>query len=313
MLSRRHLRIKVFQVLFAAHQNPDLGIRQAEKTLRKAIEDIYRLYLYELRMLAELQKQAVEIIEKRKIRKLPQPEDLQPNYKFVQNAFLSWLNNHPLLLVQWEEHHIQLGEDRERLRKIYLEIEGDERFRTYMQSSKQDLSEDKGMVKYLYARFLTHDEALHQSYEDRSIFWADDLDAAQMMVTKTLKSFAAQTPAEGGLTELIKDEEDLDFAMALFRKCWLEGKDFEERIRNKAENWETERIALVDIVLMKMGLAELVSFTQIPVKVTLNEYIELAKEYSTPKSGVFVNGILDKLKEEMLKSGEIRKIGRGLI
>jgi N utilization substance protein B len=182
-----------------------------------------------------------------------------------------------------------------------------------MEAENNDLKEDRKIVKYLYGAYLVENENLHEVYEERNMFWSDDLDAAQSMVVKTITSFDAKREHIADLVPLIKNQDDLDFALKLFRVCVNEGKQFEERILAKAEHWEGDRIAVIDQLLMKMALAELVTFNQIPVKVTLNEYIELAKQYSTKRSGQFVNGILDKLQIEMTEAGEIRKIGRGLL
>ncbi|MGB0176881.1 MAG: transcription antitermination factor NusB, partial [Owenweeksia sp.] len=156
-------------------------------------------------------------------------------------------------------------------------------------------------------------ETIHQLYEDRNMHWADDLDAAQMMVAKTLKSYSEEQDETTSLPELLKDDSDIEFARTLYRTSIKNSESYGEMIHEKANNWEMDRIAVVDVILMKMALAELVSFNEIPVKVTLNEYIELSKEYSTPKSGNFINGILDKLKNELTEAGDIRKIGRGLL
>lgn len=314
MLSRRHIRIKVLQALYAFSNNEERDLIKGEKRLRNSIQEIYTLYLYELRALMEINWYANELLEIKKQKKLPTQADLNPNRKFAENKFFKWLEGHEQLNKLWSDHNVRFGDDKEVLRKIFKRFsEEDEQFQLYLEMPGDDMHADKKLVKHIYGTYLTQSETLHQIYEEKSMHWADDLDAAQMMVTKTIKRFDAQSNETSRLPELLKDQEDMDFALKLYRKVIQEDEYYENKIRDKAQNWDTERIAVVDIILMKMAMAELVTFQQIPVKVTLNEYIELSKEYSTVKSGHFINGILDKIKDEMQTDGSIRKIGRGLL
>jgi len=313
MLTRRHLRIKVFQALYAYAYDPQRGLIKAEKQLRQSIDEIYRLYLYDLAALVLIHRFAKERIEISRQKRLPSQEDLNPNLRFVENRFLSWLERNPRFKQEVEDLHIKFGDEKELIRKIFRDFLEDERYQLYMEADHNDLKEDRKLVKYLYGTYLAENEDLHEVYEARNMFWSDDLDAAQAMVVKTITSFDSKREQESALIPLIKNQEDLDFALKLFRISVNEGDKFESKILEKAEHWEGDRLAAIDQVLMKMALAELVTFNQIPVKVTLNEYIELAKQYSTRRSGQFVNGILDKLQQEMTEAGEIRKIGRGLL
>ena len=313
MLSRRHIRIKVLHALYSYFQNSNNTLAAGEKNLRKSISDIFRLYLYELKALVEIKRIAEEKIERKKRKRLPTREDLNPNLRFVENSFIEWLENHEKFGQLLEDHHVSFQDDREILRGIFNKLEEDEEYIEYMNRPEGGIEHDKRIIKVLYGRYITENELLHQFYEERSLHWADDLDAAQMMVVRTLKNFNEDSTSYSPLPKLLKDQDDLDFGLELFRKTINKSNSFEERIQEKAKNWETDRIALVDFILMKMALAELITFSEIPMKVTLNEYIELGKEYSTPRSSNFINGVLDKLREEMLENGEIRKIGRGLL
>ena len=313
MLSRRHLRIKVLHALYEMSHNEDVSMLQGQKRLEANIQNIYRLYLLELRLLSDLLRVAEDEIERRRNKKLPTKEDLNPQMNFVQNRFLNWLITNQSYLKAVETENISWRDEKEMIRKVFREFEQSEDYKAYQEITTPSISEDKKIVKKLYGGFLVNNELLHQLYEDLDIHWADDLDAAQMMVSKTLKGFDESSDELTALPELIKDKEDLKFAQTLYTQVVNEGRRYEEMIREKAKHWELDRIAQVDMILMKLALAELIAFKQIPVKVTLNEYIELGKEYSTPKSGTFINGILDKLKEELTAEGEIRKIGRGLL
>lgn len=312
MLSRRHIRIKVLQALYAHMHNEDLGLIKGEKRLRESIESIYRLFLFELRVLHEMHQYAIQRVEIGKQKYLPSDEERNPNMAFINNRFLVWLDEHEQLKQEWEDQNIKFLDDREVIHSIFKSFTEDEKYQSYLEGSP-GLAEDKRLVKYLYGAYVTEAENLHQLYEDRNMHWADDLDAAQMMVAKTIKKFSEESSSHSRLPDLLKDEEDLDFALKLFRQTLQKEAEYEEMIRNKAEHWESERIAQIDIILMKMALSELVTFPQIPIKVSLNEYIELSKQYSTSKSGLFINGILDKIKDEMLANGTLRKIGRGLL
>lgn len=313
MLSRRHIRIKVLQALYAHVHNEDIGLIKGEKRLRESIESIYRLFLFELRVLHEMHRYALQRMEIGKQKHLPSAEERNPQLAFLNNRFLRWLDENEHLQQEWEDQNIRFQDDREVIHRVFREFAEDQQYLDYLQLDKASLADDKRMVKYLYGAYVVEAETLHQLYEERSMHWADDLDAAQMMVAKTIKKFSEESSRHSRLPDLLKDQDDLDFALKLFRQTLQKQEEYEEMIRDKAENWESDRIAQIDILLMKMALTELITFNQIPIKVTLNEYIELSKQYSTTKSGLFINGILDKIKDEMLASGSLRKIGRGLL
>lgn len=313
MLSRRHIRIKVLHALYQYFQNPGSDMGRGVKRLMESIHGIYDLYLYELRALTNLRQIAEDDIERRKNKRLPSQEDLNPSLNFVQNSFLVWLENNVAYKKQIEQNHVSWVENRETLRKIYREMEQEQEFQKYLNSGKSDIEADKHIVKWIYGTFIVNNDVIHQLYEEKDMHWADDLDAAQMMVTKTIKKFDGNNDEYSSMPRLIKDHSDLEFAEVLYRKSINNSDEYDKMIHEKARNWEADRIALIDTILMKQAISEMLNFQDIPVKVTLNEYIELGKEYSTPKSGVFLNGILDKLKEELMEKGEIRKIGRGLL
>lgn len=313
MLSRRHLRIKVLHSLYEMSHNDDLNLARGLKRLNASIDNIYRLYLLELKLLGEFLRIADDEVERRKNKKLPTPEDLNPPLNFVNNRFLNWLTTNRAFLTAVEANKTSWREEREMLRKVFREFSQSEEYIKYQSLDSPDANDDRKIIKRLYGGYIVNNEMLHQVYEDRDIHWADDLDAAQMMVSKTLKKFSESSDENTSLPRLIKDKDDLDFARTLFTRVVNNSDKYEEMIREKAKHWELDRIAQIDMILMKQALAEMIAFNEIPVKVTLNEYIELSKEYSTPKSGTFINGILDKLKEELMEAGDIRKIGRGLL
>lgn len=281
-----------------------------------------------------------ERIEKNRNKFRPTEEDLNPNMKWVNNRVLRALSQNSKLQRLFEDNKVHWGEHRDILHKILADFRESEIFSRYMESGKSSLQEDKQVLKIFYAEFITGNETLHQLYEDLSMHWADDLDAAQMFTAKTIKSFqevegvvySKLSVAEGReikslqdlpagydlsmaklTVDLYKDDDDASFGKMLLRYAVNEADENEKRISDKTKNWDTDRIAAIDILLMKMAISELMHFDQIPIKVTLNEYIDLSKEYSTPKSGQFINGILDKLVLQLKEEKRIVKVGRGLM
>lgn len=313
MLSRRHIRIKVLHALYEYFQNEGNDMARGNKRLMESIHGIYDLYLYELKALHDLLRIAEDEIERRKNKRLPSAEDLNPSLRFVNNSFLNWLKDNVNFKKEVELNHISWGDDREALRKIFKQMEASKEYAEYLSLPENSIEEDKKFIKWVYGALIVNSDLIHQLYEDKNMHWADDLDAAQMMVAKTIKRFGDEMDEYTRLPRLIKDNDDLDFAETLYKKCITNSDEYESLIHEKAVNWEMDRIALIDIILMKQAIAELVNFKEIPIKVTFNEYIELSKEYSTPKSGNFINGILDKLKTDLVDKGDIRKIGRGLL
>lgn len=299
--------------LYEMLHNDDHSLAKGLKRLNASIDNIYRLYLLELKILADLQRVAENELDRRKNKRLPSGDDLNPPLNFINNRFLNWLINNQSFIKSVETENISWREDKEMIRKVFREFEQTEEYERYQKEESPTASDDRKIIKRLYGGYLVNNELFHQVYEDQDIHWADDLDAAQMMVSKTLKNFDDDSDEMTVLPELIKDKDDLDFAKSLYSHVINNSTRYEELIKEKAKHWDLDRIAQIDMILMKLALAEMITFKQIPVKVTLNEYIELSKEYSTPKSGTFINGILDKIKDELIAEGEIHKIGRGLL
>lgn len=313
MLSRRHIRIKVLQSLYSWEQQERRDIVQAEKQLLQSLDRIQELYLLELRLILEVKRMAEDYIELARNKRLPTEADLNPNLKFVNNRFFLFLEENVEFNRMVETRKISWAEEKELIRKIYLELKESNLYKEYMESPEDSAEEDRRFIKKFYLQFIASREFLHQWYEDQSIYWADDLDAAQMMVMKTVKRFNAESGPASPLIPLYKDAEDRDFGPALLRKCLAHREELEKLVIGKARNWDAERIAQLDLLLMIMALCEFIYFESVPVKVTMNEYIELSKDYSTPRSSVFINGILDKSLEVLKAEDRIKKVGRGLL
>jgi transcription antitermination protein NusB len=313
MLNRRHLRIKVLQALYAFFQGDENDFRRTESELMKSVEKIYDLYLYFLLSFEELQGIAINRIEENKKKIRPTEEDLNPNRKFVDNKLIAQLINSKELKEISENRKINWvgAEEQEMFRKILLQIRESETFFTFMNNEQEGYEEDKSFLIALFKEEIANSPLLYHYLEESSIHWMDDIDLVCTMVIKTIKNF---TEEEAVLMPLYKDKDDeVHFIKELYRQTILMDKENEKLIDVLTKNWELDRIAKMDILLMKMALTEMQVFNNIPTKVTLNEYIEISKYYSTPKSNGFINGVLDKAIAQLTKDNKITKIGRGLM
>lgn len=314
MLNRRHLRIKILQALYSYFQSDEDNFNRTEKELFTAIDRIYDLYLYLLLTFGELKVVAELKIEDGKSKSRPTQEDLNPNLKFVRNQIFSALENNIELRKLSEQHKISWVGDanREMFKKMQHQIKESELYFTYMNDETLSFEDDLQFAVNLFKTEIANFSMLYNFFEEKSIHWLDDIDLACSMVLKTIKT---STP-EGSLNilPLFKDPEDeIPFVKTLLRKTISQDKENEQLIDELTKNWELDRIAKMDVILMKMAITEFQEFSNIPTKVTLNEYIEISKFYSTPKSNGFINGVLDKAIDRLTKEKKINKIGRGLI
>lgn len=314
MLNRRYLRIKVFQSLYAYWQSDSASAARIEKELFTSIERTYDLFLSLLLVFGELRHVAELRTEERKKKRLPTAEDLDPSRRFMDNPLLRMLAQSERLRLEAEKRKISWVGNHELFTKLYRELEASEEHQAYMNDAEPSFRKDQTYMVRLFSDRIANSESLQDVYEGRSIYWLEDLDLAAGMVKRVLEQVRESDTADIAVADLERDhKEESEFVSVLFRKAIELGDEHEKAIGEKASNWESDRIALSDMILMKMALTEVRCFEQIPVKVTLNEYIEIAKAYSTPKSKNFINGVLDKLFIEMRTDGRIRKVGRGLL
>lgn len=314
MLNRRHLRIKVLQTLYAFSQHEDMDFVQAKKELIKSVEQMYDLYLSLLLSFGELKAKAEHRMEENKKKLLPKDEDLNPNRKFADNAIIQILEEQPELRHQSELRKVNWigAEEQELFRKMYNSIRKSETYFEFMENGESGFEEDKAFMVQLFKAEIANFQLLYDYFEEKSIYWMDDIDLACSMVIKTIKSF--KEGEENHILPLYKPNDDeKDFIENLLKETIRKEKEILPIIDKLTKNWELDRIAKMDVLLMEMAIAELMTFSNIPTKVTLNEYIEISKFYSTPKSNVFINGVLDKAIAQLEKEGKIKKIGRGLI
>jgi len=319
MLTRRQFRIKVLQAVYAFHQGEAERIDVAERQLLKSIERIHELYIYQLSLLVDLMEFFKTRLEESKSKHLPSKEDLNPNTRFIDNLFMSQLASNIHFIKFRKQFKVSWKDETELVRKLYQSIRESVSYQNYMSKPECGYKDDKDIMLHLFNDIIAESAVLQSLYEEKSIYWIDDLELANFMVNKTIKGYRAAWDSLAELPYVYKSDDDKDpdsdkeFVIRLFRKTIVNNTELEHMVDQKAHNWDVERIAIIDVLLLKMALAELMEFSNIPVKVTLNEYIELAKVYSTPRSNVFVNGILDKLIVELKESGRIVKTGRGLM
>ena len=314
MLNRRHLRIKVLQILYAFFQSKENDVLKAQKELLLSVERMYDLYLYLLLTFSELKRAAETSNEIKKNKLRPNESDLKPNLKWVENKLVLKIEQTDALnkIANTRKINWSGAENQELFRKMFLQLKESETYFEFMGNSLNDFEEDKKFALALFKNEIVNSEFLHHFIEEKSIFWQDDIDLCCSMAIKTLKISTEDTPIS--LLPLYKENDDeKDFILNLCRDTITMNDQNEKLIEILAENWELDRIAKMDVLLLKLALTELQTCSNIPTKVTMNEYIEISKFYSTPKSNLFINGILDKAIVLLTKENKINKIGRGLM
>ena len=313
MLNRRHLRIKILHVLFGYYQDEDRDPKRSRQALDHSTQKMQELYLMLLDMVGSMQALAIERIESGYKKQLPSPEDLNPNTKFVTNKPLRVLANSENLRKACDVHGVGWANRQELLKAIFRALLDHEEYIEYMASEERGFQVDRESLVRMFRKHMVNFDLFQDMLEEESIFWVDDLDLAASMAIKTIKTIKEGDEEVELLPLWRDDDDDKAFMEDLFTQTLALGEESETLIKDGAQNWELERIATTDRILMKMALAEARTFESIPLKVTLNEYIELSKYYSTPKSHGFINGILDQLFTKLKESGKIKKVGRGLI
>jgi len=313
MISRRIIRTKVMQIIFAHFTSPDKTINAAEKELFFSMQKSYDLYHLLLLLPIELKNYALEKMELARNKHLPSYKDLNPNTKFTSNRIIEELENCPSLNNYTKANSLTWGNYPEFVRKLFLTLEESEFYKKYMENEAKSFEEDKKLLDSLYKEIILPNEDLDHVLEEQSIFWNDDINFIISMTQKTIKRFKEFTVDGQKLMPWFKDEEDRMFARDLLRKSLVHHSENRDLIEKHIRNWDIDRVAVVDRMILELAITEFIHFPSIPTKVTLNEYIDLSKNYSSEKSKTFINGILDKILKELRVEGKIEKIGRGLL
>lgn len=313
MISRRIIRTKVLQILYAHVSTPEKSISLSENELHFSIQKTYDLYHLLLVLPIEMCDFAEKMIEIRKQKNFPTEEELNPNLRYISNRLISKLKNNIDLTAYVKKNKVNWSNSQELVRKIYKAMVESSVYKEYLAANEDDFAKDRRFFEDFFAEVLLNCEFVFNELEEQSIYWNDDLDFVVSMVIKTLKKFREDSSNNDHLSSMYKDEEDKDFTVDLFRKTLAKTEENRKTIEAYTKNWDVERVATMDILIMELALTELTEFPSIPVKVTLNEYIELAKYYSTQRSGIFINGVLDRITKDFKEQGKIVKAGRGLL
>ena len=313
MLNRRHLRVKVLQTLYAYYQSEKKDLRLHEKSLVQSVEKVHEMYISMLSLINEVVQYADVDAVGRANKHLPTEADLNPSLKILSNSFIVSLNANKEYNVSEKKYKV-LWDDPELIKSLFATLKNSPDFAAYNEKTDDTVHSDKDIIKFIFKKVILKSLLAEQFFEDKFINWSVDKDVLQAMIAKTFKNFAYEEPEKNKLAETVVNwDEDREYMALLFQHTITHDAEFQEMISVKTQNWEPERIAMMDTLLMKMALAEFMYFPSIPVKVTINEYLEISKEFSTPKSNSFINGILDKILSELKTEGKLRKTGRGLI
>lgn len=312
MLNRRHIRVKVMQSIYAMHQKNSDEIEKEEKFLYHSIDNILDLYLIMVSSLVEIKKKEVVFLETSSKKHLATPEEKNPNKKFINNAVLQILEESNSISIALETRKINNWSMNDDYILILLnEVKKSELYQNYMQTKTSTFEEDKQFIVDLFTEVIAPNEKLYEYLEDNKLTWIDDIPMVNTQIQKQLRQI--KQGDEFRVPKLYKDQEDKEFVSLLFRKTVLNEVELAKEYIDKTPNWDSERIAEIDTIILKLAICEFLKFPSIPVKVTINEYLELAKEYSTPKSSIFINGILDNLVKDFTNEGKMKKSGRGLL
>ena len=300
------------QSVYAMIKSYDDDVLKEEKFIKYSIKRMFDLYVLLLDLLVEVQKLAEEKQEISKKKYLATEEDLSPNRKFVENKLIKKIAESSSLTLYKEAQNLDnWSKDDEYIKIIWDLLQNSDIFSEYLNSSDDSFNSDKDFVVTFFKEIVAPNSKLAEYFEGENITWVDDIPFVNTWVVRSLTKQKSANAFKLG--SLYKNQDDQDFVSDLFKKVILNHHSFENDIKIHTPNWETDRIADMDMILIKMGVCEFLNFPFIPTKVSINEYIEIAKDYSSEKSGYFVNGVLDKLSREFLKDKKIVKVGRGLL
>ena len=307
MINRVLIRLKVIQIIYAYYQNGSKNLDTAEKELFFSLSKAYDLYNFLLLLMVEVTKYANKRLEAAKNKLAPSKEDLTPNTKFVDNQFIAQLEINKQLLDFASNQKKTWENEPEFIKSLFEQITNSDIYKEYMAAETSSYDEDREFWRKIYKNIIFNNAALDEVLEEQSLYWNDDKEIVDTFVLKTIKRFDPQNGAKQELLPEFKDEEDRDFARRLFRRAILNADYYRHLISSNIRNWDLDRVAFMDVIIMQIALAEILSFPNIPVSVSLNEYVDIAKLYSTPKSGGFINGTLDGIVNQLKKENRLIK------
>ena len=313
MISRRHIRLKVMQSLYSYFSNPFNIMEVSEKEMLKDIKSISELHVVLISLIFEIHKFATGFMEDNKEKYIPNEDDLNPNKKFINNRVISSLLNDDILVKKanrfsgiWRKNDLDI------VRKVFVEMFKSQQYKEYLLNKNDSFKLDQKFIQLMLNEYILDNEIINHIFQERSIFWTDDLPFVAMFLKGQINNMK-EGKSTNIIVDIFKNIDDKKFAVDLFRKTIYNAVEFESLIESKVKNWELERISKMDLLLIKMSLTEILSFSEMPIRVSFNEYIEISKYYSGMNAKVFINGVLDKIVSQFKIEGKINKVGRGLI
>ncbi|KAA6321075.1 hypothetical protein EZS27_029233 [termite gut metagenome] len=308
MINRVLIRLKIIQIVFAYYQNGSKNLDSAEKELFFSLSKAYDLYNYLLLLMVALKNYAKKHIESSKYNNATTTEeDPQLNAKFIENKFIAQLESNIELTGFVITQKKTWDNEKAFIKELYENIIVSDIYKEYQANDDSSYENDKYFWRKIYRKFIFNNEPLDQVLEEQSLYWNDDKEIVDTFVLKTIKRFDEVQGEKQPLLPEFKDDEDKEFASRLFRRTIQNEEYYRHLISENAKNWDIERVAFMDVIIMQCALAEILSFPNIPINVSLNEYVEIAKLYSTSKSGAFVNGTLDGTVKRLKKEGKLNK------
>ncbi len=307
MINRNLIRIRIVQIIYSWYQNTNKDLRSVEKELLFGLQKSYDLYFYLLSLMVELTKAYESRVEAKKNKHLPSWEDLNPNIHLIENRFMQQLMSNKQLQHYFAERPMIWDADTSFLKNLLDTILESDTYKSYAEIASPSYDEDREFWRKCFKQFIYLNEELDEILEDECIYWNDDVEIVQSFVLKTIKRFSQKEGADQPLLPMFKDDEDRTFALRLLHDTILNEKKYRALIEKHTQKWDFDRIAYMDMIIMQVALSEICTFESIPTNVSLNEYIEIAKSYSTPKSSIFINGILDAIVQEIKAENPIFK------
>ncbi|MBR1469837.1 MAG: transcription antitermination factor NusB [Prevotella sp.] len=306
MINRELIRIKIVQLVYAYYQNGNRNLDNAEKELLFSLSKAYDLYNLLLLLIVAISKEERHRIEIRQQRARREGTE-EPPTKFADNNFALQLEDNKMLRQATEELNLSWEDNIEFVRKMCNLIEESQIYREYMESDDNSYEADREVWRKIYKQIIQENEDLDAVLEERSLYWNDDKEVVDTFVLKTIRRFEAKNASRQELLPEYKDEEDRDFARKLFRATILNADTYQRYMSEASRNWDFSRLAYMDVVIMQIAIAEMLTFPNIPLTVSINEYVDLAKLYSTHKSGAYINGMLDTIARHLIKTGKVMK------
>jgi N utilization substance protein B len=307
MINRVLIRLKIVQIIYAYYKNSGKTLKATEDEVFFSLSKAYALYNYMLLLIVGITHYAADRISFLSMKIRPTESDRNPNLKFVNNRFALQLENNEQLKKFAEKSKLNWVENSDLLRRMLDKIEESDIYKEYMAAETSSYEEDKELWRKLYKAFVFDNEELDSLLEEQSLYWNDDKSIVDSFVLKTIKRFEEKNGAAQQLLPEYKDVADMEFARKLFRNAIGNAEHYREMMSSSSKNWDMSRLAFMDVVIMQVALAEIMTFDDVPLSVTLNEYVEIAKHYSTVKSGSFVNGMLDTITKKLRQENKINK------